>query len=160
MTEAEKPKIRPRPFLSSDRVRWADVDLVGIMRFSAFTRLVENAEQDMCREAGLGYETSMQNPSVWLPRRNFSIAYTAPARIDQVLELVTYVSRVGESSVVFNVDVMAGDFRQLYASAEIVTVCVDAQTFTKVPLPAELRLAMAAYSMSTEAARAWVLNNT
>jgi len=160
MTAAEQATLVARPFLSADRVRWADVDLVGIMRFSAFTRLVENAEQDMCREAGLGYQQIMQNPSVWMPRRNLSIAYTAPARIDDVLQLVTYVSRVGESSVVFNVDVMAADFRQLYAAAEVVTVCVDAHTFTKVALPTETRLAMAPYSITTEAARAWVLNNT
>ena len=160
MTATEQPPFVARPFLSADRVRLADVDLVGIMRFSAFTRLVENAEQDMCREAGLGYQQIMQNPTVWMPRRNLSIAYTAPARIDDVLQLVTYVSRVGDSSVVFNVDVMAADFRQLYAAAEVVTVCVDARTFTKVALPAETRTAMAPYSLTTEAARAWVLNNT
>ena len=160
MTAAEQANVVRRPFLSSDRVRWADVDLVGIMRFSAFTRLIENAEQDMCRAAGLGYHEIMQNPSVWMPRRNLSIAYTAPARIDDVLQLVTYVSRMGDSSVVFNVDVMAADFRELYAAAEVVTVCVDARTFTKVALPEENRAAMAPYSMSTEAARAWVLNNT
>lgn len=159
MTAAEQTHAISRPFLSADRVRWADVDLVGIMRFSAFTRLIENAEQDMCRDAGLGYQKMMQNPSVWMPRRNLSIAYTAPARIDDVLQLVTYVSRMGESSIVFNVDVMTADFGQLYAAAEVVTVCVDARTFAKVALSAETRLAMAPYTMSTEAARASVRAN-
>ena len=159
MTAAEQANLVARPFLSADRVRWADVDLVGIMRFSAFTRLVENAEQDMSREVGLGYQKIMQNPAVWMPRRNLSIAYTAPARIDDVLQLVTYVSRMGESSVVFNVDVMTANFRQLYAAAEVVTVCVDARAFTKVALPEETRLALAPYTISTAAARAWVRDN-
>ena len=148
-----------RPFLSEDRVRWSDVDLVGIMRFSAFTRLVENAEQDLSREAGLGYKETTTNPAIWMPRRKLSIEYSSPARIDDVLQLVTYVSRVGESSLVFNVDVMTADFRQLYASAEMVTVSVDAQSFTKVPLPEETRVAVVPYLLNADAARDWVRNN-
>ncbi len=148
-----------RPYLSQDRVRWADVDLVGIMRFSAFPRLVENAEQDLSRDAGIGYQNSTENPAVWLPRRKLTIEYLAPARIDELLQLVTYVSRIGESSLVFNVDVMTADFRQLYATAEMVTVCVNAQTFAKVPVPSETRLAMAHYAMGVDVARAWVRDN-
>lgn len=161
MTAAEQSPAHPlaRPFLSEDRVRWADVDLVGIMRFSAFTRLVENAEQDLSREAGLGYQETTNNPAIWMPRRKLSIEYHSPARIDDLLGLVTYVSRVGDSSLVFNVDVMTADFRQLYASAEMVTVSVDATTFQKVPLPQETRLAVAPYALSVERARAWVRDN-
>ena len=36
----------PRPFVTHERVRWADVDLVSIMRFSAFTRLIEIAARN------------------------------------------------------------------------------------------------------------------
>lgn len=145
-----------RPYLSTDRVRWADVDLVGIMRFSAFTRLVENAEQDMWRSAGLRYGENMRQPDVWMPRRNLSIEYTLPARIDDVLQLVTSVSRVGDSSLILKVDVMTDDFRQLYAAATVVTVCVNAKTWTKELVPAEFRKALAPYTLSAEASRAWV----
>ena len=41
----------PRPFRCTDRVRWADVDLVGIMRYSAVTRFLDTAEQELLREA-------------------------------------------------------------------------------------------------------------
>ena len=161
MTAAEKlPEGTPaRPFLSEDRVRWPDVDLVGIMRFSAFTRLVENAEQDLSREAGLGYKKTTDSPAVWMPRRKLTIEYSAPARIDDVLQLMTYVSRVGETSLVFNVDVMTADFQRLYATAEMVTVSVDAKTFRKVPLPEETRLALLPYVLSADGARSWVRDN-
>lgn len=149
----------PRPFLSTDRVRWADVDLVGIMRFSAFTRLVENAEQDLSREAGLGYAEIMVNPKHWMPRRSLTIEYTAPARIDDELQLVTYVSRIGESSLTFSVDVMTRDFQRLYAAATVVIVCVDAATFSKQSIPAEMRAALAPYTLNVEEARAWVRTN-
>lgn len=43
------------PFVTQERVRWADVDLIGIMRFSAYTRLVEMGEQELMRAAGIPY---------------------------------------------------------------------------------------------------------
>lgn len=146
----------PRPFLSHDRVRWADVDLVGIMRFSAFTRLVENGEQDLWREAGLAYGNVMQEPDCWMPRRNLNIEYTAPARIDEALLLSTYVSRMGDTSLTFNVDVMSVDRAQLIAAATVVTVCVNASDFNKRSLPAELRAGMTPFALSVGDARAYV----
>lgn len=145
----------PRPFLSHERVRWADVDLVGIMRFSAFTRLVENGEQDMWRDAGLPYGSVLTAPDTWMPRRNLNIEYTAPARIDEALLLVTYVSGMGESSLTFSVDVMSADRGELLAAATVVTVCVNASDFQKRSLPEQLRTALAPYAVSVEAARAW-----
>ena len=46
-------------------------------------------------------------PTVWLPRQHLSIDYFSPARLDDALALVTYVPRVGETSLTFHVDVVA-----------------------------------------------------
>jgi acyl-CoA thioester hydrolase len=146
----------PQPFLAFDRVRWADVDLVGIMRFSAFPRLVENAEQDMLREAGLSYAKIFEAPSVWMPRRHLSIEYFAPARIEDELAMVTYVSRMGDTSLTVNVDVRARDTWSMIASAAMVVVCVTVDTFTKRSLPRMVREALAPYAYSPDEARLWV----
>lgn len=145
-----------RPSVSAERVRWADVDLVGIMRFSAVTRLVENGEQDLWREAGLPYSNVMEGPDTWMPRRSLNIEYTAPARIDDPLALVTYVSRMGDTSLTFNVEVMSADFQKLYASAKVVTVCVDSRDFRKQTIPEALRTAMAPFVMSPDEVRSLV----
>ena len=112
------------PFITQDRVRWADVDLVGIMRFSAFTRLVENAEQEMLRSVGLSYAKIFEAPTVWMPRRHLTIEYFSPARIDDALSLVTYVSRLGDTSLTVNVDVRLAQRNTLIAAAAMVVVCV------------------------------------
>lgn len=146
---------RNQPFLAYDRVRWADVDLVGIMRFSAFTRLIELAEQEMLREAGLPFEKIFDPPTIWMPRRHLSIEYFAPARIDDALTLVTHVSRIGDTSLTLNVDVRLTNGWTLVAAAAMVVVCVTTETFAKRPLPAIVREALAPYAMSTEEVRAW-----
>jgi len=144
----------PQPFIAQDRVRWADVDLVGIMRFSAFTRLVENAEQEMLRSVGLSYAKIFDAPTVWMPRRHLAIEYFSPARIDDALSLVTYVSRLGETSLTVNVDVRLAQRNTLVAAAAMVVVCVTVATFEKRPLPQIVRDALAPHACSVEEARA------
>lgn len=146
----------PHPFVTTDRVRWADVDLVGIMRFSAFTRLVENAEQELMRAAGLPYSGMFDPPEFFMPRRKLTVDYLAPARIDEALALSTYVSRLGDTSVTLNVDVMSGDCARMYASAEMVLVCVDAADFTKRSIPEVFREALTPFALDTVGARTWV----
>ncbi len=143
-----------QPFISQDRVRWSDVDLVGIMRFSAFTRLVENAEQELLRAAGLSYARIFDAPTVWMPRRHLSIEYFSPARIDDALTLVTYVSRLGDTSLTLNVDVRSSPRNTLIASAAMVVVCVTVATFEKRPLPNIVRESLTPYLMTTDDVRA------
>lgn len=144
----------PQPHVSVERVRWADVDLVGIARFSAFTRFVEHAEQEWLREAGLSYSDVLEKADAVMPRRHLSIEYFAPARLDDPLMLVTYVSRVGETSLTFNVDVIALADGAPRASAEVVVVAVSSRDFAKKPLPNMVRDAVASYTLQRDAARA------
>ncbi|MCE2903133.1 MAG: acyl-CoA thioesterase [Gemmatimonas sp.] len=142
----------PCPFRLTERIRWADVDLVGIMRFSAVTRFVEMAEQELMRDAGLPYRMLFDAPEIWMPRRHLSVDFLAPARIDDLLTLVTYVSRLGDTSVTFNVDLWHAD-GTLVAAATMVVVCVTVAEFTKRPVPPMVREALAPYVCSVEEAR-------
>ncbi len=132
----------PSPFVVRERVRWADVDLVGIMRFSAVTRLVEMAEQELLREAGLPYSMIFSAPEIWMPRRHLTIEYFSPARIDDELALVTYISRLGDTSLTVNVDVRHATTNRLVATAVMVVVCVTVAAFAKRPLPRVVREAL------------------
>lgn len=143
-----------QPHVCVERVRWADVDLVGIARFSAFTRLIEHAEQEWLRTAGLPYSEIFTAPTIWMPRRHLSVEYFAPARLDEALALVTYVPRVGETSLTFNVDVIGLADETLKASAAVVVVCVDVEQFAKRPLPHMVRDAVAPFSLDREQALA------
>ncbi len=144
----------PRPFVTHERVRWADVDLVSIMRFSAFTRLVEVAEQELLRAVGLPYAMLFDNPRVWMPRRRLAIDYFAPARLDDELALVTYVTRMGTTSLTLQVDVRHAARTTLIAAATMVVVCVTVDSFAKRPLPSITRESLAPYVMTVDEARA------
>lgn len=139
------------PFVCMERVRWADVDLVGIMRYSAFTRLVEFAEQEMLRAAGLPFAEVFNAPGVWLPRRALTIEYFAPARIDDAIEISSYVSRMGDTSLTFTFDMrLEGGLH--VATATMTVVAVSAPSFTKRSLPDHLRASLSRFVVAAPAA--------
>ncbi len=142
----------PAPFRCTDRVRWADVDLVGIMRFSAVTRFLEMAEQELLRAAGLPYSFIFDAPEVWMPRRHLSVDYLAPARIDDLLHLVIWVSRLGDTSLTLTMELRHADGR-VVARVAMVVVCVAVEGFTKRPLPPLVRDALAPFVCSDDEAR-------
>ena len=151
MSDTRRNPIEGAPFVCTERVRWADVDLVGIMRYSAFTRLIEFAEQEMLREAGLPFSQVFDAPDVWLPRRALSIEYFAPARIDDLIEISAFVSRMGDTSLTFTFEMrLPGDVQ--VATATMTVVAVTARTFTKRSLPDEVRDGLARFVVTTVSA--------
>ena len=135
-------------FETRERVRWADVDLVGIMRFSAVTRLIETAEQELMRDAGFPFATAFHSPEFLFPRRALKVDYYLPLHIDDALLLRCAISRIGESSFTLKVDVVQEISGALATSAEMTMVCVDARTFAKHEIPSDFREALSRYSPS------------
>lgn len=140
------------PHVCAERVRWADVDLIGIARFSCFTRFVEHAEQEWLRSAGLPYTEIFSSPDVLLPRRHLSIDYLSPARLDEPLGLITWVAHTGDSSLTFRVEIVSLQDSSPRASATVVVVCVGAKDFSKQSLPAELLERIAPFRMDRDSA--------
>ena len=126
------------PFTTSDYVRWADVDLAGIMRYDAYLRLVDVAETDFFRALGAPIGALAERLGVWLPRKVVRLEFHAPSRLDDALRLTVSVSRLGGTSLTLDVEVAdAGDGRAK-ASVEMVLVCVGTEDFAKRELPREL----------------------
>ena len=136
MTESASPAL---PFRVTERTRWEDVDLAGIMRYSAYTRLVDVVEAELWRAAGTGVVDLVERLHVWLPRRVLHLEYHAPARFDDLLELRAGITAVGTSSLTLAVEAWSADGRVRHASATMVLVCVTHDTLEKRPLPDELR---------------------
>ena len=135
-------------------VRSSDVDPVAITRYDAYMRFVELGEDELWRAAGLAVAVLQQQFAVWLPRKLLHVEYHARSRLGDRLAVVTYLTKVGETSVTLQVDVMLDDARTLVAAAQLVLVCVTRDEFTKTPLPDEVRAVMRTLVCTSEEARA------
>jgi YbgC/YbaW family acyl-CoA thioester hydrolase len=140
------------PFVTTEYVRWEDIDLAGIARYGTFTRYLDVAETDLYRSLGKPLSVLHAEYKVWLPRRVMHIDYFSPARLDDQIIIAAYFSSIGRTSVTLNVDLFRDDRKTLIAAAHLVQVCVDV-ALKKVALPPEFRTLVDRYVMSTEEAR-------
>ena len=133
------------PFSVSERVRWSDVDLVGIMRYDAYTRFIDVAEGDMLRSVGLSVPKIVERYDVWLPRRVLHVEYHAPARLDDLLAVRAWIAHVGSSSLKLQFEITDANSGDRRASAHFVLVCVGRADLHKRRLPTEIVLLLRPY---------------
>ena len=145
-----------KPFVLSEYVRWGDIDLAGIICYGAYIRFYEMAETELFREMELPFGKVFERLDIWLPRKVMHTEFHSPAVLDQQLKVLTYFSRIGETSLTLNFDVMDATRKTLHSSAYQVLVCVDKASFTKRKMPGEIAAAAERFLMTVEAARAAV----
>ncbi len=141
------------PFVTTEYVRWEDVDLAGIARYGAYSRYCDVGETDLYRSLGTPLSILHDRYKLWLPRKVMHVDYMSPARLDDQIVIATYFSHIGRTSVTINFDLLRDDRKTMVAAIHLVLVCVSL-TLEKIPLPPEFRTLVERYRMSPEEARA------
>jgi YbgC/YbaW family acyl-CoA thioester hydrolase len=142
------------PFLISDYVRWSDCDPAGIIRYDAYLRFYEVAEAELFRAVGLPLGEVAVRSDVWLVRKVMHAEFHSPARLDERLEVETYVSRIGRSALTLNFDTYAAAAdHTLRATGYLVLVAVDKRTYQKRSLPGEVVEALKPHLRAESGAR-------
>lgn len=157
MTMNDKAAVRRRPaarrFVWHEHVRWSDVDAAGLIRWSAYTRLMELAETEFFRALGITYQRVFDEFGIWLPRAQTHLGFHRPVLLDDRLAIEVHVGRLGGSSVRLEFRFLAPD-GTLAADAHLVIVSTTRQQSPRaVPLPAALRRALAPYCAKNAPAR-------
>ena len=134
------------PFIVHEYVRWGDVDIVGIIRYDAYLRFFELAESELLRAVGLLYHDMVARHGITLPRKVMHAEFITPARLDERLEIRTYVSAVGSTSLTLNFDMFA-DNGTPRAKGYLVVVAVDVATLEKCSLPEQVIAALAPHTV-------------
>ena len=119
------------------RVRWAEVDMQGIVFNGHFLMYLDTAVADYWRALALPYAESMRYFGGDLYVRKATLDYRASARYDDVLDIGIRCGRIGSSSMVFH----AAVFRQdaLLLVGELVYVFADPTSQTSRAVPQPLR---------------------
>jgi YbgC/YbaW family acyl-CoA thioester hydrolase len=121
-------------------VRWEDVDAAGIINYQAYLRFFALAEAELLRSAGLNYRFLFEVLGIWLPRVHVECDFLAPARLDELLIVEAYFSKIGRTSVSLDFEVRRkAEPSERVATGRYVLVCVRQEDFTPVPVPEALR---------------------
>ena len=128
-----------RTFEARLQVQWADVDVVGIMYFAAYSRFAEYAEMQMFAQLGFPYESVFTEYGFWLPRVKVDAEYHAPALMNDWLRMRTHLEKVGASSVRWQTVIFNERTGQPGGAFTLTVACIDRVTKKSRPMPAPIR---------------------
>lgn len=135
-------------FFHQLRVRWAEVDRQGIVFNGHYLTYFDVAITEYWRAINLPYPDGVADAGSDLYVVKTQLNYKGSAEYDDILDIGVHVSRIGTSSITFQI----GIFREgePLVDGEVVYVNADPETRQAAPVPDKLRHAIEHF----EAARA------
>ena len=127
------------------RVYYEDTDFTGIVYHANYLRYMERGRTNYLRLIGADHRALFEAAEKEAPRfafvvRSMTLDFLRPARMDDVLEIVTEPQEILGASVTLRQRVMRGD--ELLASASVRVAFISAGRARPIPKP--LRIAMQA----------------
>ncbi len=123
------------------RVYYEDTDLGGIVYHANHLRYLERGRTEALREAGVAQSRLREATGVVFVARRIEIEYRAPARFDDMIEVVTWLESHKGARATFEQVLRRPDPEALIAKARVELACVDAEG-RPVRLPPSLRDAL------------------
>ncbi len=120
------------------RVRFAETDLQGIVFNANYLIYTDVAWTEYFRAIGLDYKDMVETGADTVLART-TVEFKSPARFDEVLEIHTRVSKIGNTSLVFEFEIYPEGEDRLITAASSLYVCIDPKSLRPVRIPDELR---------------------
>ena len=124
------------------RVYFEDTDFSGLVYHASYVRWCERGRSDFLRLGGNDHRrlidgSAGREPAAFVVRR-MTLEYLRPARIDEVLEVVTSVKEIGAATLVLDQRIVCGRRAIFEANVTVVLVSVSGKPLR---IPAALRTA-------------------
>ena len=113
-------------FQTPVRVRWMECDAQGIVFFGAYMNYFEVAQSEYFRNLGFSIYRIAENGFFDTAAVKLTVEYKAPARVDNLLDVFMKVSRIGNASMNFDLEIYLSGTDQLLTTMETVHVGYDA----------------------------------
>ena len=126
-----------------DRVRWSDVDIMGIVYYGRYLRFMEAAETEFFRALGFPYDVLAEEHGIWIARIRLECDYRAPAKLDDEIVCRAELRKIGGSSMTFGFPIERADGTRL-VDGVLVLAALDRTTLRATRVPQPLREAMQA----------------
>ncbi len=106
------------------RVRYQEVDPMGVVHHSRFFSYFEMARVEGLRSIGLAYK-DIEKEGIYMVVAKASCKFKAPAHYDEVLTIDMWVSQFNRARIDHEYVVWKNDRKTLVAKAQTTLACVD-----------------------------------
>jgi acyl-CoA thioester hydrolase len=119
------------------RVYYEDTDAGAVVYYANYLKFCERARTEWLRVAGFQQAELLEKRNLVFVVRNFQADYLKPAALDDLLEVVTRIEKLGHASIIFAQDVER-DGTVLF-QARVVVACVDWGRRKSAPIPEDMK---------------------
>lgn len=121
------------------RVRWSEGDAQGIVYNARYMDYLDVAQAEYFRNLGLRIYDERMRAYFDTVTAKATLEFKAPARVDEMLDIYTRVSRIGTTSLVVETEIYRDGSDELLTRAEVVYVDYDAGRRASRRVPEDVR---------------------
>ena len=121
------------------RVYWEDTDAGGVIYHSRYLNFFERARTEWLRSLGIHQSELSDELNLVFGIRRMEIDFLMAGKLDDELEVKVHSVRTGGASMSFSQEMSRTSDSVKLAKAEVVAVCLAADTFKPVRMPAWIR---------------------
>ncbi len=121
------------------RVRWGECDAQGIVFNAQYMNYIEIAQAEYFRNLGMRHYSEEIRRRFDLATVKATLEYTAPTRVDDLLDIYTRVSRLGNSSITFVTEMYLPEQELPCNKGEVIYANFDAVTGVPRRIPDDIR---------------------
>jgi acyl-CoA thioester hydrolase len=126
-----------RHFVLPVRVYYEDTDAAGVVYYANYLKFCERARTEWLRGSGFTNSALLAERGLAFVVRAVKADYLAPAVLDDALQVVSTLDKLGGASLIFGQRVLRGE--ELLFDAQIVIACVDLCAKRASPIPADIK---------------------
>lgn len=112
------------PHKTELRVRFGETDASGVVFFANYFNWINVAGESLFRDLGFDLQQLRVQERMAFVATNASASYFAPARHNDILEILTSVKEVGEKPLGFHLEFVRKDDGRTPATGEVSLKCV------------------------------------
>jgi 1,4-dihydroxy-2-naphthoyl-CoA hydrolase len=128
-------------------IKLHDTDAAGILFFSHQFEIIHDAYESLLEKIGVGFPVLIRKKNYFLPIVHAESDYKAPLFVGDRITVEVKLGHVGTSSFTFIYRIL-NQKRQVVGTARTVHVTVNKKTKKKIPLPPDMRKAIAGLKRS------------
>ncbi|OAJ51618.1 tol-pal system-associated acyl-CoA thioesterase [Paraburkholderia ginsengiterrae] len=122
------------------RVYYEDTDAGGIVFYANYLKFFERARTEWLRACGVDQNRLADETGAIFIVRSTAVDYRAPARLDDIVNVVSRIERLGRASVDFAQEAWRND--TLLATGSIRVGCVDRIALRPAAIPPQVLAAL------------------
>ncbi|NLP32019.1 Acyl-CoA thioester hydrolase YbgC [Oligella ureolytica] len=137
MSDIQSPQGQSNTFILPIRVYYEDTDAGGVVFYANYLKFFERARTEWLRTLGVNQAKLAEEQQRIFVVIGTQVRYRSPARLDDLLNIKTRLTKVGNSSCTFQQ--IAERNGVVLVESSIQVCCVDSQRFKPAPIPADIR---------------------